>query len=122
MVTADPSAHHPVMAARLLIVDDSPLICTGLARLLQAIQGVDAIQTACTLAETLECLRRQLPTLLVLDPSLLDCNAIELIRWTNHDNRRKPSMNTPSPTASGMAATTLRLARADMGLVAEATH
>lgn len=79
MVPERQSGHHRSMTLKVLIVDDSELICAGLVGLLQGLQGVAAIYTASTLAQTLKCLRRELPTLLILDPTLQDCNAIQLI-------------------------------------------
>lgn len=68
------------MTMKLLIVDDSELIRTGLVRLLRNIQGIEAIHTADTLAQAVEPVRHLLPTLLILDLNLPDGNAIHSIR------------------------------------------
>ncbi len=67
------------MTMKLLIVDDSELIRTRLLGLLEDIQGVDAIHTADTLAETLKSVRREAPTLVILDLHLSDGIAIQII-------------------------------------------
>ena len=71
--------HDQPMTMKLLIVDDSELILARLLRLLEGIPGIDAIHTAATLAQTLESVRRVLPTLVVLDLHLSDGNAIPII-------------------------------------------
>lgn len=67
------------MTMKLLIVDDSELIRARLLWLLEGIQGIEAIHTADTLAQTQETVRRVLPTLLILDLQLSDGNAIPII-------------------------------------------
>lgn len=79
MVPARRSGHHCSMTFKVLVVDNSELICAGLVRLIQGLEGVTAIQTACTLAQTLKWLRIESPTLLILDPGFQDCNAIQLL-------------------------------------------
>jgi DNA-binding NarL/FixJ family response regulator len=79
MVSAGRSGHDQSMTLNVLIVDDSELICTSLAGLLEPVQGI-AIHTAATLAAAMESVRGILPTLLILDLHLPDCNAIQSIR------------------------------------------
>ena len=67
------------MTMKLLIVDDSELILARLLTLLEGIPGIDAIHTAATLAQTLDTVRRVLPTLVILDLHLSDGNAISII-------------------------------------------
>ncbi|MDO8778357.1 MAG: response regulator [Burkholderiaceae bacterium] len=64
---------------KLLIVDDSELIRTRLIGLFDGIPGIEAIHTAVTLAQTLESVRRVLPTLVILDLHFPDGNAIPII-------------------------------------------
>lgn len=64
---------------KLLVVDDSELILSRLVSLLQGISGTTDIGTAGTLAQTLHCVERNPPTLVVLDLHLPDGNAIQII-------------------------------------------
>ncbi len=64
---------------KLLIVDDSELIRSSLLGLLEDIPGIDAIDTADTLAQTLDSVRRVLPTLLILASHLPDGHATQII-------------------------------------------
>lgn len=79
MVPAGRSGHDRPMTLKLLIVDDSELISTCLAGLLEPIQGI-VIYTTATLAQTLERVREILPTLVILDIHLPDGNAIQSMR------------------------------------------
>lgn len=63
----------------LLIVDDSELIRASLLGLLQGIQGISAIHTANSLGQSMDKVRRYLPTLVVLDLHLPDGNALQII-------------------------------------------
>lgn len=67
------------MNMTLLIVDDSELIQASLRGLLEGIQGIEAIHTAGTLAQALKSIRRDPPTLAILDLHLPDGNAIPII-------------------------------------------
>lgn len=67
------------MTMKLQIVDDSELIRTRLIGLLDGIPGIEAIHTADTLAQTLESVRRVLPTLVILDLHFPDGSAIQII-------------------------------------------
>lgn len=67
------------MTMKLLIVDDSELIRIRLIGLLDGIPHIEAIHTADTLAQTLESVRRVLPTLVILDLHFPDGNAIQII-------------------------------------------
>ena len=71
--------HHHAMALKLLLVDDSELIRLSLRALLEPIAGIDTIHTADTLAQTLECVSRLTPSLLILDLHLPDGHAIQTI-------------------------------------------
>jgi two-component system, OmpR family, response regulator len=64
---------------KLLVVDDSELIRTRLLGMLQSIPGIDSIDTAATLAQTLNCVEQAHPTLLILDLHLPDGNAAQII-------------------------------------------
>jgi two-component system OmpR family response regulator len=71
--------HHPGMAFKLLLVDDSDLIRISLQALLEPIVGIGTIHTAATLAQTLECVSRLAPSLLILDLHFPDGHAIQII-------------------------------------------
>ena len=79
MVPAGATAHHRCMAIKLLIVEDSEPIRTSLLGLLAGIEGITAIHTAGTLAEAFDCMRRELPALVILDLQLPDGNAMHHI-------------------------------------------
>lgn len=67
------------MSMRLLIVDDSELILASLLGWFKGMPGIEAISTASTLVQTLECVRVQSPTLIILDLHLTDGNATSII-------------------------------------------
>lgn len=67
------------MTLSLLIADDSDLIRARLPRILDGIEGVDAIHIASTLAQAMECVRQTRPSLPILDLNLPDGNAIQMI-------------------------------------------
>lgn len=64
---------------KLLVADDSELIRTRLLGMLEGIPGIDSIDTAETLAQTLHCVEQAHPTLLILDLHLADGNAAQII-------------------------------------------
>lgn len=68
---------EPMM--KLLVVDDSELILSRLMGWLEGIEGLDEIDTAGTLAQTLDCVRRAHPTLAILDLHLPDGNALQIL-------------------------------------------
>lgn len=67
------------MALKLLLVDDSELIRLSLQALLAPIAGIETLDTADTLAQTLESVSRLAPSLLILDIHLPDGHAIRVI-------------------------------------------
>jgi two-component system, OmpR family, response regulator len=64
---------------KLLVVDDSELILSRLVVLLQGIPGMTEIDTAATLAQTLDRVQRVHPTMLILDLHLPDGNALQIL-------------------------------------------
>lgn len=64
---------------KLLIVDDSELVSSRLAKLLQGIPEVSEIQAVDSLAEVVWSVQRGAPDLLILGVYLLDANALLLI-------------------------------------------
>ncbi|MBT9505122.1 response regulator [Rhodoferax sp.] len=67
------------MDRKLLIVDDSALIQTALLGLFEGIQGIQSIDTASTLTQALNCVRRTLPNFVILDLNLPDGNGSAII-------------------------------------------
>ncbi len=67
------------MLMTLLIVDDSDLIRTSLRSLLGSVAGIAAIREAGTLSEALDSVRRDPPTLVILDLNLPDGLGINII-------------------------------------------
>lgn len=80
MARLDSSAHDQSMTMTLLIVDDSDLIQSSLLGLLQGIPGIDIIHCASSLTQALECVRKVVPTFLILDLHLPDGNAVSMMR------------------------------------------
>lgn len=78
MVRLPPGRNNQGMK-KLLVVDDSEPIRSRLVAQLQVIPGVSVIVTAGSLADTLRCVERQHPTLLILDLHLPDGNAIRML-------------------------------------------
>ena len=70
--------HHGGML-NLLVADDSELIRTRLVGVLHDIDGIDEIDTADTMTQTLRCVEQKPPTLLILDLHLADGNALRII-------------------------------------------
>lgn len=64
---------------KLLVADDSELIRSRLVSMLDGIAGIDEIDTAETLVQTLRCVEQKHPTLLILDLHLADGNALRII-------------------------------------------
>ncbi len=64
---------------KLLVADDSELIRSRLVGMLDGIVGIDAIDTADTLAQTLSAVQARQPTLLILDLHLPDGNAMQIL-------------------------------------------
>lgn len=71
--------HHRCMTLALLLVDDSELIRSRLLGLLEGIPGLGPVHTAATLAQTLECVSRVQPHLVLLDLQLPDGNALHIL-------------------------------------------
>lgn len=70
---------HGGMNLSLLVVDDSELIRSRLLGLLDGIAGLGPVCTAATLAQTLECVQRDPPHLVLLDLQLPDGNALRIL-------------------------------------------
>ena len=68
------------MPIQLLIVDDSDLIRASLRALLGSVAGIAVIREATTLAEALDSVRRDPPTLVILDLNLPDGLGIDIIQ------------------------------------------
>jgi len=63
----------------LLVVDDSELIRSRLLEWLTGIPGLNRIDTAASLAQTLQQVSRERPGMVILDLQLPDGNAIQII-------------------------------------------
>lgn len=63
----------------LLVVDDSELIRSRLLEWLTGIPGLNRIDTAASLAQTLQQVSREQPGMVILDLQLPDGNAIQII-------------------------------------------
>ena len=69
---------------KVLLIEDSVLICDRLVAMLRAVPGVAQVTSAHTLQEGLDAIARTLPHLLILDIHLPDGNALDAIarlRW-----------------------------------------
>src|SRR4051812_15474565 len=78
--TAAPAASLSRKAkARIIIIDDHPLVRDGLAGLLSG-QGQTIMACASTAGEGLEAVRKQQPDLVILDLSLANTDGLELIK------------------------------------------
>lgn len=64
---------------KLLVVDDSELIRSRLVDWLQGIPGLEAIDTAGTLAQMLHCVEHGHPALVILDLHLSDGNTLQIL-------------------------------------------
>lgn len=73
------------MSFKLLVVDDSALICCALHGLLEGIPGIESVHQADTLSMTLASVARIQPTLLILDLHLPDGLATGIIPELKHN-------------------------------------
>ncbi len=67
------------MVMKLLIVEDSAPIRASLLGLLEGIEGLGTVHTAASLAQALDIVGRELPSLVILDLQLPDGNAMHRI-------------------------------------------
>ncbi len=85
MVTASKSLIVPAdkanrKAARVLIVDDHPLVCRGLSQLIAEEPGLEVVGHASECGEALRIVEQEMPTLVIIDISLKDSNGLELVK------------------------------------------
>ncbi|MGI5869399.1 MAG: response regulator transcription factor [Kiritimatiellia bacterium] len=74
-----PSASRGVRK-RIMIVDDHPLVCEGLAALIQQDEGLEVVAVSHTVPDAQRALREQLPDLLLLDISLPRANGLDVLK------------------------------------------
>lgn len=67
-------------AARILIVDDHPLVCRGLGQLIDDEPGMELAGHASESAEAMRLVEQEKPNLVVVDISLKDSNGLELVK------------------------------------------
>src|SRR4051812_5425533 len=67
-------------AARILIVDDHPLVCRGLGQLISEEPGLELVGHASESSEAMRLVEQEKPTLMVVDISLKDSNGLELVK------------------------------------------
>jgi two-component system, LytTR family, response regulator len=65
---------------RLLIVDDEPLIRTGLRQGLAKLENIEVLGECGSGAEAVDAIRSQQPDLVLLDVQLPDCTGLEVVR------------------------------------------
>lgn len=66
--------------ARLLLVDDHPIMRRGLAQLLQSHQGLEVCGEAGSAAEGMQAIERLRPDLVIMDLTLPDQSGLELLK------------------------------------------
>lgn len=65
---------------KIMIVDDHPLVRSGLRQLIETEPGLSVCCEAATMSETLQMVAQHLPDLAIIDLSLPDGNGLSLIR------------------------------------------
>jgi len=65
---------------RVLIVDDSELMCTHLAHVLSDVEGTEVVGAALTVADAYHSLEKIAPDLAILDYDLPDGSGIDIIK------------------------------------------
>jgi DNA-binding NarL/FixJ family response regulator len=80
--TLNDPAHAPSAAspARVLIVDDHPIVRHGLAQLINGEPGLEVCGAASSPAEALDCVRTNRPDLVIVDLSLGDESGLDLVK------------------------------------------
>jgi DNA-binding NarL/FixJ family response regulator len=76
----DNSGNSPDDPARILIVDDHPIVRHGLAQLIDDEEGLQVCGSAASASEALESLKTVRPDLVILDLSLGDESGLELLK------------------------------------------
>lgn len=74
------------MAIRVLIADDHKMVREGIKQLLEFDGTIEVIGQAGDGKECLECLKEQLPDVLLLDINMPDMNGIEVLRYIREKN------------------------------------
>jgi DNA-binding NarL/FixJ family response regulator len=74
------AAPAPTGSARIMIVDDHPIVRRGLVQLIQQEPGFKVVKEVESSSEAMRSLREELPDLVIVDLSLRDINGIELIK------------------------------------------
>ena len=74
------------MAIRVLIADDHKMVREGIKQLLEFDGTIEVIGQAGDGKECLECLKEQLPDVLLLDINMPDMNGIEVLRYIRENN------------------------------------
>jgi len=69
------------MTARIVLVDDHPLLLAGVQSLLQTEPDFDVVGVATSGAAAMDLLRSVVPDLAVIDVSMPDIAGVELARW-----------------------------------------
>jgi len=65
---------------RVLIVDDHPIVCSGIRNILEPTMGINVIGEAHTGTEALEIIDREQPDVVLLDMKLPDMSGVEVIQ------------------------------------------
>src|SRR5512137_2500925 len=65
---------------KLLIVDDSALMCTHLAQILSEIEGVEVVGTSFNAADAYRVIENDTPDVAILDINLPDGNGIDILK------------------------------------------
>lgn len=90
--TTTPSASlHRRAKARIVVIDDHPLVRDGLAGLLTA-HGLIIAACASTAVEGIGAVRKQQPDLVILDLSLANADGLELIKQIKAEMPRMPML------------------------------
>ena len=65
---------------RVLIVDDHPVVCSGISKILEAAPGIEVVGEAYTGADALTKIENSAPDVVLLDMRLPDISGVEIIK------------------------------------------
>ena len=69
------------MPKTLFIADDSPVILKSLKEIFSEMNGIDLIGTADSVEDTLACISKQVPDIIIIDYQFKKGTGIEIIRY-----------------------------------------
>ena len=73
---------------RVLIVDDHPVVCSGIRNILESMTGIEVVGEAHTGADALKMIDKMQPDVVLLDMKLPDISGVDIVK--EYLQNRKP--------------------------------